>query len=261
MRLDTGAVGDVGTRLSTFGRFSRSPLAAPSRLTAGPPDRCTEARHRRPGTVPSVGQTEPWRPTQNCHVGQVTASDPKSVLHSYLPSAREAMVWKCSGLSWEARCEPGPHRDCLGLATPTASTVQGAGWCRRPCSLRPLVDVGCVCSSVASDAGRWERSAGVLYSSVGLDAGAFPGGFAVDRENARFGDEGVDVVADSERDDVVGGAPGRFADERGQTLVLQGPGERFAGAVGAGSDESTDRTRWRRNTGLPAVHHCRTRSR
>ena len=60
-----------------------------------------------------------------------------------------------------------------------------------------------------------ERSAGVLYSSVGLDAGAFPGGFAVDRENARFGDEGVDVVADSERDDVVGRAPGRFAYESG----------------------------------------------
>jgi uncharacterized damage-inducible protein DinB len=34
-----------------------------------------------------------------CHVGHVTASDPKSVLHRYLRLAREAMVWKCSGLS------------------------------------------------------------------------------------------------------------------------------------------------------------------
>ena len=34
-----------------------------------------------------------------CHVGQVIASDPKSALHNYLRSAREAMVWKCSGLS------------------------------------------------------------------------------------------------------------------------------------------------------------------
>ena len=32
LRLNTVAVGDVGTRLSTLGRFSRAPLAAPSRM-------------------------------------------------------------------------------------------------------------------------------------------------------------------------------------------------------------------------------------
>ena len=51
-----------------------------------------------------------------CHVDQVTASDPKSVLHRYLRSAREAMVWKCSGLS---------EYDLRRTLTPTGTNLLG----------------------------------------------------------------------------------------------------------------------------------------
>lgn len=51
-----------------------------------------------------------------CHVGQVAASDPKSVLHSYLRSASEAMVWKCSGLS---------EYDLRRPLTPTGTNLLG----------------------------------------------------------------------------------------------------------------------------------------